>query len=98
MRTGFLKDEDYARRAAECGKERLWLRSMLAVAYNFGWRAGEVIGLRVRQIDLADRTIRLEVGATKNGHGRTVKMTMEVFTLLTACDQQGAGRPRLHSG
>lgn len=85
VRTGFLKDEDYAKLAAECGKEGLWLRTILAVAYNFGWRAGEIIGLCVDQIDLADRTIRLEVGATKNGHGRTVKMTTEVFTLLTAC-------------
>jgi integrase len=85
VRTGFLKDEDYAKLAAECGKEGLWLRSMLAVAYSFGWRAGEVVGLRASHIDLADRTIRLEVGATKNGHGRTVKMTTEVFTLLTAC-------------
>ncbi len=58
---------------------------MLAVAYNFGWRLGEVVGLRVRQIDLSDRTITLEVGTTKNGRGRTVKMTNEVFTLLSAC-------------
>jgi hypothetical protein len=38
-----------------------------------------------RQLDLADGTIRLEVGMTKNGHGRTVKMTQEVYTLLQAC-------------
>jgi integrase len=85
VRSGFLKDEEYAKLAAECGKEGLWLRSMLAVAYNFGWRAGELLGLRVEQIDLADRTIRLEVGTTKNGRGRTVTMTTEVFELIKAC-------------
>jgi integrase len=84
-RKGFLQDAEYAKLAAECGKQGLWLRSMLAVAYNFGWRAGEVLGLRVGQVDLADRTIRLEVGTTKNGEGRTVTMTKEVFELLSAC-------------
>jgi integrase len=85
VRKGFLKDEEYAKLADECGKEGLWLRAMLAVAYNYGWRAGEVVGLRVEQIDLADRTIRLDVGTTKNGRGREVTMTKEVFELLSAC-------------
>ncbi|MGD0598432.1 MAG: site-specific integrase [Terriglobales bacterium] len=84
-RTGFLKDEEYSRLASECAKEGLWLRALLAVAYNFGWRKGELLALRVRQIDLTSSTIRLEVGSTKNGAGRTVKMTQEVFTLLSAC-------------
>jgi integrase len=63
----------------------LWLRAILAVGYNYGWREGEIVPMRVSQIDLADRTIRLEVGTPKNGHGRTVTMTNEVFTLLQAC-------------
>ena len=84
-RTGFLTDEEYSKLAAECAKEGLWMRAMLAVAYNYGWRRGELLGLRVRQIDLPARTIRLEVGTTKNKAGRMVKMTQEVGTLLTAC-------------
>lgn len=39
----------------------------------------------IDQIDFADRTIRLEVGTTKNGHGRIVKMTQEVYMLIQAC-------------
>ena len=85
VRTGFLADRGHAKLASECSKRGLWLRAMLAVGYNYGWRAGEVLTMRVDQIDLGDRTIRLEVGTTKNGHGRTVKMTQEVFTLLQAC-------------
>jgi integrase len=85
VRKGFLKDEDYERLTAECAKEGLWLRALLAVAYNFGWRKSELLGLRVRQIDLLARTIRLEVGETKNDEGRTVVMTDEVYTLLAAC-------------
>jgi integrase len=41
--------------------------------------------LRFRQIDLMSGTIWLEVGSTKNKGGRTVKMTQEVLTLLSAC-------------
>jgi integrase len=58
---------------------------MLSVGYNYGWREGEILMMRVNQIDLADRTIRLEVGTTKNGHGRIAKMTQEVYALLQAC-------------
>jgi integrase len=84
VRKGFLKDEQYDKLAAECGREGLWLRALLAVAYNFGWRKGELINLRVHQVDLASRTIRLEVGETKNNAGRMVKMPDEVLLLLTA--------------
>jgi len=84
-RTGFLKDEEYTRLARECSKEGLWLRTLLTVAYNLAFRKGELLGLRVRQIDLASRTIRLAVGTTKNGDGRTVPMSNEVYELLKAC-------------
>jgi len=85
VRKGFLKDEEYDKLAAECAREGLWLRALLAVAYNFGWRKSELLSLRVRQVDLLARTIRLEVGETKNDEGRTVVMTDEVYTLLAAC-------------
>jgi integrase len=85
VRKGFLADQDHARLASECSKTGLWLRAMLSVGYNYGWRGGEILPMRVHQIDLADRTIRLDVGTTKNGHGRIVKMTQEVFTLLQTC-------------
>jgi hypothetical protein len=41
--------------------------------------------MRVRQVDLSTRTIRLEPGTTKNAEGRTVHMTSEVGMLLAAC-------------
>jgi len=84
-RQGFLEDAQYSKLAAEAAKVGLWFRAMLAVASNFGWRKGEVLTLRVRQVDLLSRVIRLEQGTTKNGEGRTVKMTEEVYVLLSAC-------------
>lgn len=84
-RQGYLADAAYDKLARECAQEGLWLRGMLAIYFNYGWRRTEVVRLKVRQIDLAARTIRLDAGATKNDAARTVKMTEEVFTLLTAC-------------
>jgi integrase len=56
-----------------------------ATAYSFAFRKGELLSMRVKQIDSITGTIRLEAGTTKNGEGRAVKMTREVATLLTAC-------------
>ncbi|MFI5107977.1 MAG: tyrosine-type recombinase/integrase [Terriglobales bacterium] len=83
VRLGFVGDVDYVR-LSQCAPE-LWLRALLACAYAFGFRKGELLGLRVRQVDLKARTIRLNAGETKSGAGRVVKMTAEVFALLQAC-------------
>ena len=82
-RVGFVEEPDYNKLATHAGE--LWLRALLASAYTFGFRKGELLGLRVRQADLFGRTIRLNAGETKSGDGRTVKMTGDVFTLLAAC-------------
>jgi integrase len=78
-RQGFLEDADFDRLAAQASG---WMRCFLSLAYSYGWRRGELLGLRVRQIDLDNRTIRLETGTTKNGEGREVRMTQEVEQLL----------------
>ena len=82
-RTGFLDDAEYEQLVAVCDK--LWLRGILAVGYTFGWRKGEILGLRVSQVDLLNRSISLNVGETKNDEGRTIKMTQEVYNLLASC-------------
>ena len=84
-RTGFLEDAQYTPLAMECSKVGLWLRALLTTAYSFAFRKGELLSLRVKQVDLSTGTIRLEAGTTKNGEGRVIVMTREVATLLTAC-------------
>ena len=83
-RTGFLEDAQYMKLAAECNKEGLWLRALLTTAYSFAFRKGELLSMRIRQVDLASREIRLEAGTTKNDEARMAPMTDEVFHLLTA--------------
>ena len=58
------------------------MRALLEVAYTCGWRSGELTSLRVRQIDLLARTIRLETGTTKNGDGRQVWMGETAYRLI----------------
>jgi len=76
VRTGFVEDDAFSRLTAEASE--LWLRTFLELAYSYGWRRGELLGLRVRQVALRGRTIRLDVGSTKNGEGREVAMTAKV--------------------
>lgn len=83
VRTGFADDKQYESLARFYPE--LWWRAYLAVSYNFGWRKGNMLGLRVGQVDLLNRTIRLDPGTTKNDEGQTVKMTTEVYELLREC-------------
>jgi integrase len=84
IRTGFLTDAQYDRLAQECAKQGVWLRGLFAIGATFAWRRGEVINLRVRQLDMAAKVIRLETGTTKNNQGRVVRMTAEVAALMEA--------------
>ncbi len=82
-RVGFVEETAYNRLASNA--RELWLRGLLATAYTFGFRKGELLNLRVGQVDLMNRTIRLNAGETKSGDGRLIKMTQDVAVLLQAC-------------
>jgi len=84
-RSGWLSDEDYDQLQEH--SKHVWMRGFLAVAYNFGFRKGELLSLKVRQINLRDKTIQLLPGTTKNDKGRTVKMTEDVYGRLAPCVQ-----------
>jgi integrase len=86
-RSGFVTDDRYAKLAECCAKVGLWLRAMLEVGYTFGWRSSEIKKLQVRQVEIADCRIMLDVGSTKNGEGRCVKFAAGsvLADLLAAC-------------
>jgi integrase len=83
VRKGFLKDSHYEALATATAEFGLWLRAMFEVYYSYGWRHSELPNMRVRLLDFESRTIEIET--SKNGDGRTVKMTQKVFELLKAC-------------
>jgi integrase len=63
----------------------LWFRAIVECGRTYGWRISEVLNLKVGQVDVLHRVIRLEPGTTKNKSGREVVMTEAVFQLLSAC-------------
>lgn len=86
VRTGFLTDAqlDQLRDAAD--KVGLWMRTMVELSAGaYAWRKREMLDLRVRQVDFAAGTIRLETGTTKNKAGREVPLTSATRPLLEAC-------------
>jgi len=83
VRTGFLEDGQYRKLVEYCAE--LWFRAMVEVGRTYGWRVSEVQNMRVSQLDLLQRTIRLEPGTTKNHEGREVSMTDSVYSLLKEC-------------
>src|SRR4029077_6643362 len=58
VRKGFIEDAGFSQLTAQASE--LWLRVFLEVAFTYGWRKGELLGLRVRQLNFASRTIRLD--------------------------------------
>jgi integrase len=79
-RSGFVEDRGYAKLAAHCSE--LWMRLFLEIAYSFAWRKSEILNLRVGQVSLESRTLRLDAGDTKNGEGREVRMTQRIAALV----------------
>jgi integrase len=82
IREGFLEDAQYRKVVEHCPE--LWFRSLVECGRTYGWRVSELLSMRVKQLDVAQRVIRLEPGTTKNRDGREVLMTDSVHKLLSA--------------
>ena len=80
-RQGFVEEAQYRALAANCTET--YMRTMLALAYSFGFRKAELLTLKVGDVDLLAGTIRLRT--SKNGEPRQVNLTRETRQLLTAC-------------
>ena len=65
MRTGFV-DETQHHALAEKAVGQLWLRTLLALGYTYGFRKAELLNMRAGQVDLLARSIRLNPGETKH--------------------------------
>jgi integrase len=84
-RDNFIGDVEFAALTANVGTDELWLRCFLEVAYAWGWRVSEILALRVKQVDLKQRTVRLGPGTTKSGEPREGMMNDKIAALLTEC-------------
>jgi integrase len=84
VRTGFVEQAGFDRLTAGA-QQLLWMRTFLEIAFTYSWRKGELLGLRVRNVDLLAKKLRLDVGTTKNREGREVALTARATELLRAC-------------
>ena len=82
IRKGFLEDGQYRKLIEYCSE--LWFRGLVECGRTYGWRVSELLTMRVSQVDVAQRVIRLEPGTTKNRDGREVLMTDTIHKLLSA--------------
>jgi integrase len=57
-----------------------WFGVLIELAYWLGWRQGELLFLRVSNVDLKEKCIRLE--KTKNGEPREVPLTPSLLSLV----------------
>jgi len=81
--SGFLRDEQYAALAQATAEIGLWLRTLFELGVISGIGKGELLGLRVRHINLEEQLITLNPGETKNGQRRNLRMTSKVFELIS---------------
>jgi integrase len=72
-RKSFITAEQLEKIKTAANHHSLWARTLVEMAYIFGWRLSEMLGLRVRNINLVEGTVRLET--SKNGDAREVPMT-----------------------
>jgi integrase len=80
-RQGFIGDPEYA--LLQTNARDLWLRTFVALGYYYGFRKSEMLGLKVRNVDLLDGWLVIET--SKNGEGRKVSLTRETLALLAEC-------------
>jgi integrase len=81
-RRGFVEEHQY-RKLAEAATGKVWLRTLLALGYTYGFRKAELLEMRCKQVDLLNNTVCLYAGETKNGEGRRVTLTEECRLLVT---------------
>ena len=79
-RRQFATPEQVQALRVAAGKESLEMRVLVEIAIMFGWRRGDLLFLRVKDVHLAENTIRLE--DRKNHEAREVPMPPALRTLV----------------
>ncbi len=83
IRQGFLEDAQYEKLLESCLE--IWFQALVEAGCTYGWRVGELLKLKVDQINLENWVIRLHPGTTKNKDGREVTMTQTIHDLFELC-------------
>lgn len=92
VRRQFLPDGAYEKLATETGRVGVWLRCLFELYFTFGWRRNEPLAFVVGQVDLQNRTLKLDV--SKNGSRPPIRMTQRLYELVKVlCEGKKATDP-----
>jgi len=97
-RQGFVEPADFARLHAALPA---YLQDPIAFLYLSGWRVGEMRSLEWRDVNLAQRSIRLRSENSKNGQPRLLKLGGELLAIVErahAARRLDCGRLFHHDG
>ena len=89
----FIEADDCLKLKTAASQRSIQARVAIEIAFTYGWRRGEIVGLQVRNVFLAEKTIRID--DTKNGDGREVPITDTLLPLVTALVVGRKGEERL---
>ncbi len=79
VRKGFFEYDDFRAFRAALPEEVV---PVVTFAFWTGCRKGEILSLKWSQVDLSNRTVRLEAGETKNDQPRIIPLVPELFQVL----------------
>jgi integrase len=85
IRKGFFEHHEYLALRDALPE---YLAPVLAFGYYTGCRRGEILSLEWSQVDLINRTVRLEPGTTKNREGRVIPLAGELLQILSILRQK----------
>ena len=96
-RKGFFEHHEF-----QALRENLpgYLKGIVTFAYHTGWRRGEILNLRWRQVNLAEGTVELEAGTTKNNEPRLIYLDPECMRVMREqhLNRQGSDYVFNHNG
>lgn len=79
VRKGFFERDDFLRHRKALSTA---IKPVTTFAYWTGCRKGEILALRWSQVDLENKTVRLEPGETKNDQARIIPLAGELLEML----------------
>jgi integrase len=79
VRKGFFEHDEFLRLRDALPPE---IRPVVTFAYYTGCRKGEILALHWDQVNLDERTVRLEPGTTKNDEPRVIPLATDLLAVL----------------